>query len=322
MFSFIESPWLRSGELASHHDDIERFWAHEVRHHVLTTQDGFTVTAAEVSPEGALGNLVIIPGRGETEHKYAELLYCLSSMKIRAAVLFPRGQGLSSRLLADDQKCHMESFADVTADLQFLIDSLKFDDYAMLAFSLGGLEALDFIYKTEHLPSALALIVPFLWPATHMSPQLLKSVVGVLGALPLARTRYTPYGKAYKRIPFAENHHSHDEVRYNRYHDYYAAHPELTIGSPTWGFVRQTTMKQTELFRMKRQLPVRILCMNAELDRVVSPQAAREFFNMHRTDALVPIITTIKNAFHDVLNEKDEIRNPALTQALNFLKEN
>lgn len=322
MFSFLESPWLRSDELEARHDEIERFWSHEVHHHVLKTPDGITVTAAEVSPEGALGNLVIIPGRGETEHKYAELFYCLSKMKIRTAVLFPRGQGLSARLLGDAQKCHMGRFADVTDDLQFLIDSLKFYDYAMLAFSLGGLEALDFIYKTEHRPSALALIVPFLWPATHMSPRLLKGVVGILGALPVVRTCYTPYGKAYRRVPFAENHHSHDEVRYNRYHDYYAAHPELTIGSPTWGFVRQTTLKQTELFRMEHELPVRTLCMNAELDRVVSPDAAREFFNMHRTDALVPIITTIKNAFHDVLNEKDEIRNPALTQALNFLKEN
>lgn len=322
MFSFKEIPWLRSEELAARDAEIERFWEREVIHHRLKTADGLSVTAAEIRPEGALGSLVLIPGRGETEHKYAELFFDLARMRIRAAVLFPRGQGLSDRLLADPQKCHMDDFAAVTGDLEFLIESLGFDDYAMLAFSLGGLEALDLIFKTRNLPSRLALIAPFLWPAMHLNPTLLKIAVGVLGAIPGARNAYTPYGNVYRRVPFAQNHHSHDEARYTRYHDYYAEHPKLTIGSPTWSFVRQTTFKQLELMRLERELPLKVLCMNCALDQVVSPQAAREFFNLHLNDAASPIITTLDNAFHDVLNERDEIRNPALTRALNFFKGN
>lgn len=320
MFDFTDAKWVHEDELTMLDPEIERCWDERVLHHCINTPGGLRITAAEIRPKDFLGQLVIIPGRGETAHKYAELFYSLERMQIRAAVIFPRGQGLSDRLLPDRQKCHMACFDDTLSDIAALIAHLGFDDFGMLAFSLGGLEALSYVYECRQRPSALALIAPFLWPANQVSPMLLRGVVGLLGHLPLCKTSFTPYGNIYRRIPFEENHHSHSQIRYARYHDYYTAHPELTIGSPTWGFVAETTSRQVRLHHSRTPLPVPVFCMNCELDRVVSRKASESFFNAHMRDKLAPEVITIKHAFHDVLNERDEIRNPALTQALNFLK--
>lgn len=322
MFDFKEASWLKAEDLPNLSNEIERCWNERVIHHKFLTNDGLSITAAEIRPLHFSAQLVIIPGRGETAHKYAEIFYSFERMGIRAAVLFPRGQGLSDRLLPDRQKCHIVCFNQILSDLNTLITQLKFDEFGMLAFSLGGLEAISYVYEYTQRPQALVLLAPFFWPANKIHPVILRCVVGVLGHLPRFKTSFTPYGQGYHRIDFESNYHSHCKIRYQRYHDYYANHSDLTIGSPTWGFVAQTTAQQVRLRRLVSELPVKTLFMNSEFDQVVAPSAVEDFCKRHEHDKLTPELITIKQAFHDVLNEKDEIRNPALTQAMKFLKDN
>ena len=313
------STWPSANDFASKYEEIECFWNEKVKILTFDRGDGVKIRAAIAEPHYFHTTIAVIPGRGETAHKYAEFLYCTYKTGIKVAVLFARGQGIADRLLKDHQKCHIIDFSDETKDIDYMINKLNLNNFGLLAFSLGGLLALDLIFSTKKLPLKVALITPFLWPHTKLAPWLLKSLAGILGSLPFIKDSFTPYGKEYKQVPFKDNYHSHCQIRYNAYHNYYKKHPELTIGSPTWGFVHQALKKQQSLFRMTSELPVRVLIQTAQFDKVVSTKATERFFSLHSSDHKQPIVLSLPSAYHDVLNESDEIRNTALNRALNFL---
>ena len=303
---------------ASELPQIEAFWRSEVKQHRYETKDGLHLDCAEVVPPGAREQLLIIPGRGETAHKYAEFFYELSALGIRAAVLFVRGQGTSSRLLADPQKCHIGSFADLLSDVRLFASCLGYASYGLLAFSFGCLISLAAMKEGALSPARVCLIAPYLWPNTKYSPWQLR-LIAAAGSLPWLRCRFTPYGKAYRDIPFDQNYHCHCKERYEAYHAYYREHPELTIGAPTFGFLHEATAQQLRLFASDSGLKAPCLFMPAAQDRVVLSSAAAAFCKKHQHDAAKPCLESIEGSWHDVINEVDSIRNPALARALNFI---
>jgi lysophospholipase len=316
--AYIPPRLLAASEFIAKKQEIEAFYDGEVEIRREKTNDGLTVTACDLNPGHPERTLVIIPGRGETEHKYAEFLYSMRGTGTRVCVLFARGQGLSDRLLADPQKCHIRSVRSLSSDISLLIDRLGISNFGLMAFSMGGLITLDWLDGAKNPPARCALIAPYIWPCVKLG-QAAMECVAAIGLLPFVRTMYTPYGAAYRRIPFEENYHSHCRERYEAYHDYYAAHPETLTGSPTFGFVSTATFRQLRLMAGRSQLRSKILFMPAGLDRVVSTPAAVDFYTRHRGDALSPSLEVIGGAFHDVINESDEIRNPALLRALGYI---
>lgn len=314
--------FLTTEEFISSLPQIELFWEEHVKTTYKSVNSSLKIGAVYCEPLKPKQQLVVIPGRGETAHKYAEFLYCMYKANIKTAVLFARGQGIADRLLRDRQKCHIISFDEETADIATLISCLGFSKYGLLAFSLGGLFALDFILGKKYCvnkPNRAALIAPFLWPANHINSALLTVIATIAGSIPVLQTSYTPYGKQYKKIPFEDNYHSHCRERYEAYHDYYNKHPELTIGSPTWGFVKETLLKQIQLNKLHTELPIPLFVQTAQCDQVVSSSATKNFFKKHQYDHFIPIVSSISGAYHDVLNEKDEVRNQSLNKAIDFL---
>lgn len=315
---FIASEEIISSEhLPGYNSAIENFYFEHVQLRQIQSPDGLRLCAALYEPENWSRSLLVIPGRGETAHKYAELIFNLRQKNLRIAVCFARGQGNSQRLLADPHRCHIRSFDELSEDIWTMLKALNFQNFGLLGFSLGGLIGLDFIRKCKLLPHKAAMLVPFLWPAYAVPPVVLYAVVNVLGAIPVIREQYTPYGSDYKRIPFEENHHSHCRLRYEAYHDYYALHPELNIGSPTWSFVREALRTQKMLYHTMAELPVPFYCRCAGVDKVVSTARARLFFSTRKGCSCD--FGIIDDAWHDILNESDCYRTPALCGALNFL---
>lgn len=76
---------------------------------------------------------------------------------------------------------------------------------------------------------------------------------------------------------------------------------------------------QRKLMSSKLKFDFPVMCLSSELDKVVSTQDAETFFTAHRDDPVPPVFETIQGAFHDVLNEADEFRNPCLSKILDFL---
>lgn len=266
--------------------------------------------------------LVIVPGRAENEHKYAELLYNLRNSGLRVVVCFVRGQGQSSNVIYGSTKCHVEYFANYRHDLETMLNHLNIGpNYKMMGFSLGGLISLDFcFYGTyKYKPKALGLISPFLGVHYPIQPDLLYWTIAGLCLFRSFALAYTPHGKEYKRVPFEENIHSHCMVRYNLYHDYYASHPQQAIAGPSFNFVKCCLRAQRKLREPHIKFNFPVMCLSSVLDKVVDFSLAKKFFESHQNDLVPPIFEPIEGAFHDVLNEKDEFRNPSLEKILNFL---
>lgn len=266
--------------------------------------------------------LVIVPGRAENEHKYAELLYNLRDSGLRVVVCFVRGQGQSSNVIYGSTKCHVEYFANYRHDLETILNYLNIGrNYKMLGFSLGGLICLDFCFFGTYTqkPKALGLISPFLGVSYPVPQSLLYYPIWTLCWLRSFALSYTPHGKEYKRIPFEDNYHSHSKVRYNLYHDYYAEHPQQAIAGPTFNFVKCCMRAQRKLSKDSIKFDFPVMCLSSEKDKVVSTPVAKKFFAAHSGDPFPPVFEVIPGAFHDVLNESDEFRNPVLSKVLNFL---
>lgn len=321
-----QSPWDwpellgREADLEDRAAEIEEFYRDEVSLRRFKTPDGWPVYAAVLRHISPRGQLVILPGRGEIAHKYAEFLYAMQAARIETTVLFTRGQGESRRLLPDRQKCHLTEVDALRRDAEFMLRELDVRRYRLLGFSLGGLVALDLLAHGRLLPERVALAAPFLWPHYPWVPRpWLRLALRLICRLPGCDERYVPGGGPYCRVAFAENHHSHSEWRYRNYHDYYAEHPELTVGAATFGFARQAVQKQDELRRSAGDFRVPIKLVLAGNDLVVDNRAARHFVAAHARDCVPPQCAEVSGAFHDLLNERDDFRLPALTQCLEFL---
>lgn len=318
----IKDAFINTETLKKDREMLEKFYLSNVENLSFTNPEGYELTASRLIVDNPVESLVIIPGRGEIAHKFCELFYSLSKLKVAAVVIFARGQGSSTRVLPDRQKYHIEHFEDYAKDVTFVLDKLYIRDYNLLAFSLGGLISLDILKNQENKPKRVSLIAPYLWPYFNLKKPSLYFFISLLDALPFTRTMYTPHGSEYKKLEFEGNHHSHDPERFNYYHDYFEKHPVYTIGGPTFHFVKEAMKKQLELFKDKFEFTVPVFCQSAGDDKVVSTKEAQRFFEKHANDPVPPKFEVIENAYHDIINESDEFRIKSLTKALDFLFKN
>ncbi len=317
--------------LAINYPKIDAFFENELKQHRIRISDNLFLSVLELpAPKGASGvsladssnTLVIVPGRAETEHKYAELLYALKDKGLRILVCFVRGQGQSSMVLYDSNKCHVERFMHYRQDLENILNYMDVGpNFKLMGFSLGGLISLEFCFNTSYpfKPQAFVGVAPFLGITYPFPPKLLYHALKVLCNIRSFALAYTPHGKEYVRIPFEENFHSHSELRYNLYHDYYDQHPQLALAGPTFKFVKCCLQAQLRLQKIKCRFNFPSLFLGAGADMVVSTKATREFCQLHQDDPVPPRFELIPHAYHDILNEADRYRNPALEKALNFL---
>lgn len=311
-FLFTTDKLMRS------YDIIMDFYDNKVIHHKFDTGTGFTLSALEMRPRISQARLAIIPGRGECEHKYAELLYCLSRERVHTCVCFVRGQGASSGTLPDNKRSYIEDFSLYSNDIEFLLDKLGFtSNYGMMAFSLGGLIALHFTQYHENIPDKLALIAPFIYPYFPVPNFLAKMLISLGNTF--AKKSLVATQTDYQYIAFEENDHTHCKERYEIYHDYFAKHPGIACGGSTYAFVYQCMKAQAQFRQSRNEFRLPILCQYAGEDKVVDSRYTVDLFSRHSKDKYSPQIVGIEGSYHDVLNELDDIRNPSLYRAFKFL---
>lgn len=308
---------LTAAELMQQGACIETFFVHEVTCRRISAPDGMMLCMLCMTPPRVRHRLIIVPGRGECGHKYAELLFSLHGAGIGACVCFVRGQGDSSPTLPGSRRTHVEDFSLYRSDLGRCLAQLDAGPgWGMLGFSLGGLIALDYVMQGARLPDRLALIAPFLHPYLPCGDVPAVWLINLCGRR--RKTALAATQTDYRSIPFARNHHTHCELRYRLYHEHYARHPELAPGGVTYGFLRQSMRTQRRLSRDPRPLPLPVHLQYADLDKVVSSRHAVSYYNAHCLPGSPPP-QALHGSFHDVLNELDDIRNPALNRALEFL---
>jgi lysophospholipase len=262
-------------------------------------------------PANPRGTVVLMPGRTEFLEKYAtEVVGELLARGWAVMSMDWRGQGLSSRMLADRDKGHIDDFATYVADFQFFLEQLVAPAAARpvlaLCHSMGSHLVLRALAENGPGPFAAAMFVS---PMTGLSQEwMLRSLLAVVPRWLGVEERYLPgngpYGAAAKK--FDGNVLTSDERRFRFTEQWFAADRRLTLGGPTIGWGRQAarsmSLLRTPGFLERIDLPA--VVVSAEADTLVDPATHPEVARRMRRGEFV----SVAGSRHEILMETDAIR--------------
>ncbi len=300
--------------------------AHEWR---WRAPDGHEIRAIDwPQPEGkAAGALLFMAGRGDAYEKYLETFEHWRRRGWRVSAVDWRGQAGSGRLGLDEVTGHVEDFALWIEDLaHFWADWVarvgEAGPRVLVGHSMGGHLVLRAAAEAtlRPAPDALILSAPMLDVQPGRVPLrarhwLAKAMVRIgdkrrmawkwsekPGVLPAARQMLL----------------THDDARYADEIWWRQERPELVMGPGSWGWVESALSSITRLGRpgVLEQLDLPVLALAARADRLVSMRA------IEKAAARLPCAELLAfgpESRHEILRERDEVRDRALAAIDDFL---
>ncbi len=266
--------------------------------------------------------LFILPGRSESSLKYAELAYELRGQGFDIIILDHRGQGLSERLNGASDYVHIESFDHYVEDLNEVMEhfcaSKKYRAKHLMAHSMGSAVALRHIQKYG----------PDHWDGVILSSPMLKiksSKIPLFIALWISKF-YLLLGKQFKPIwnrqiqdskrKFSSNNVTHCGHRFTWARKMEEIHPHILSGAPTMQWLYESILVGKKIMKDRTSFKKPILLMQADQDVVVCNQAQNKFAHQIENCRII----RLKECKHEVLQETNAVRNRALVQITQFLK--
>ncbi|MFL5815492.1 MAG: alpha/beta fold hydrolase [Bdellovibrionia bacterium] len=265
--------------------------------------------------------LVVLNGRSEFMHKYAELVYDFRHSGYAIYLMDHRGQGESGRILSESQIGHVKNFRDYVDDLGTFMDQVVMKDgpseVHVLAHSMGATVAT--IYAMEH-PTAFRSMVlsgPMYLPNLGKYSECVALAIGGFMNFIGKGTHLAP-GRTLDewKNPFEVNNVTHSPNRFGYALDLLLAHPDEAIGGPTYRWVQQAIKGGRWIRNNAEKLttPVRILQVGDE--RIVVPQYQNEVCGKAKACE----IQHIDGSKHEILMEIDAYRNRALSLTLDWIE--
>ncbi len=257
------------------------------------------------------GTVVVLPGRSEFIEKYAEVVGELLARGFAVVAIDWRGQGGSSRLLANPRKGHVRHFDEYRADLdatalQVLGPHCPRPWFA-LAHSMGGAIAVDHAARSPGLFDRIVLSAPMLDLYGLRMVRLIRGIAASAALTGLGPV-YIPGGSDHSWMtrPFAGNGLTSDERRFAIFRALARAAPELVLGSPTMGWLHAAfrVMRTIGQRGFLRRVEVPILAVACGDDRVVATPAIERFAATIKNGGCI----VVSDAYHEVLMERDPIR--------------
>jgi lysophospholipase len=279
------------------------------------TNDGYHLRAMSIRVGNAKGTVVILGGRADFIERYFETARDLMDRGFCVASVDLRGQGGSQRLTEKRLRGHVDQFEEYDEDIRAFMTQVVLPDcpppYYVLAHSTGGNLILRAI-RTRNWFKKCVLVAPLIdlnygaWPVRAVRLLTSLAMTARLGWVYLPGRRQTPLG----RKDFAGNPLTKDQRRWNRDSAVLEAAPNLGTGGPTYGWLSATLKSIATLRRLKsaKGLKCPVLIVAAGLDSVVDNEAIRKF---SERVAGVSVIT-IREALHEILLERDEVRSQFL----------
>lgn len=279
----------------------------------LERPDGVRLRHARWDPDGPpRGTVLLLTGRSEFIEKYAELAGDWLARGYRVFGLDWRGQGLSSRLLPDRQKGHIDDYATLVADLDGFVETVVAPAGAgprvLFAHSMGGHVALRYLLDHGDRFAAAVLSAPMLDIITDPFPRLLAELVARLACALGLGAAWAPGQKPYDPAEhrFEGNAVTHDPGRWAVHHAWYRHNPDLIVGGVTYGWLaatfRSAALLRRALARRPPTLPV--LVLSAPDDRFVPAHLHPVLCRRLPNAALVQLA----GAHHEILQEIEPIR--------------
>ncbi|MGK6323246.1 alpha/beta fold hydrolase [Sphingomonas sp. DT-51] len=272
-------------------------------------------------PGSGRGTILFQTGRADVFEKYLEAFAHWHAAGWTVAAFDWRGQGGSGRLCADAAVGHCDDVAPWLSDLaeqwHGWIERLP-APHVIIGHSMGGFLALRALVDGCVRPRAAVLVAPMLGLASPVGAWLggrVARLMGRLGDPARAAWKSERPGRTARQQLLTG-----DADRYADEAWWYDQDPTLRLGPPSWAWL-DAAFAATARLRADpalRRLDVPVLLLVADADRLVDSRAAR------RVAARLPQATLVRfgaSAAHELLRERDAVRDRALAAIDDFLHE-
>lgn len=269
------------------------------------------------------GVIIISPGQSESSLKYSELMYDMKDWGYDIFIIDHRGQGFSERLLEDREKSHVESFYDYVDDFTYFVNSVvqpeKYKKSILLSHSMGGAVASGYLVQFPKTLTKAILSTPMIEINTQfgqLGPSILAEVLDIFNFDKEYSPNQGPYDRNQK---FSDNSVTSSEERFQvkqiLYNDLF---PQLAISGTTVKWVRSALSFTAQLRLTKNVFQIPTLMFQAGKDQWVLPGGQNSI-------CLVNSLANCKmihfsTAQHEILNEKDSIRDLAISKIKEFVE--
>lgn len=310
---------------SSYTQQILPFWQSQVKEGQLKSRDGLNLSYAYAVPENAKATIVLVQGRTEAYIKYAEVFFDLTEQGYAVFMLDHRGQGLSARMLEDPHKGHVELFQQYADDQQQFIANVVQPNsrgpLLLLAHSMGGAVAVQLLSQQPKLFKAAVLSSPMIAPNAEIlfgerDGCGLETAVGWACSDCYAGFVSQPYVDQ----PFEENILMSSQARYQQFRKMFREYPQAQLGGPTWQWLNQACAVSDLMPKMAQQIQVPVLLLQAGADQAVSNDAQVEFCKTLASHCAGGQVQRIEGAKHELLFERDDYRNQAMSKLSQFFE--
>lgn len=271
--------------------------------------------------------LILVPGRIEAGHKYAEFISDALHSGYQVFVLDHRGQGASERLLADPQRGYVEKFSDYVDDLQLFIEGIVQPQCKLpllaVAHSMGGAILTGYLQKRHSGPLKAAIFSSPMWgintsPLPRAIAPGVARVMAQLNRLCSTTAWYLPGQGPYQTKDFVGNDLTQCAERYHWFRSLYQQYPLYQLGGVSWQWLAEA-LTACRLLQHSSAPAIPCFLLQGTDDCVVDN--AQQLLLWQRWQQQRPLFNamTISGARHELLAETDVVRNQWFSAVNQFL---
>jgi lysophospholipase len=271
-----------------------------------------TATFERSEGTNARGACVLLHGQTEFIEKYHEVIDELRGRGFIVATFDWRGQGGSTRALADPLKCHVGDFREYDEDLATFLEQvirpMGVAPPLVLAHSMGAHILLRTLHDRHRAFSAAVLSAPMMAVSTRGQP---KWVAAVATFVMNAAGQSTAWvmgmeGRDPLKMRFEDNLVTSDRKRWAQAQALIAKNPDIRLAGPTWGWLKaaNASMAREMAQGYAQAIATPVLVCGAGKDRICLTLAARDFAGRLPHGSYVEF----EDSEHEILMENDSIR--------------
>lgn len=245
----------------------------------VSAEDGTQLRIALWRASGAVGTILLFPGRTEYVEKYGIAAGQLNSRGYDVLAIDWRGQGLADRLVEPRLSGHVHDFADYQLDVAAMMRAAQDLNlprpFYLIGHSMGGCIGLRTIC-TADVPITAAVFSAPMWGINLSRPMqtLAPLVASVAVKLGLAGRRPPSPGADADPVdePFDNNMLTTDREQFEYMKAQLRAYPDLALGFPTFGWLHEA-FRETRALAALPSPAVPGLSFLGTRERIVSAEA-------------------------------------------------
>ncbi|MGU5680452.1 alpha/beta fold hydrolase [Aeromonas allosaccharophila] len=299
------------------------FWRQHAVEGEFKGKDGVTIRYAALRQAKVDRAILIVNGRVESYLKYQELAWDLWRQGYSLYLIDHRGQGMSGRMLDNPQKGYVDQFDDYVVDLKQFHDQVIMADQPaklfLLAHSMGGAISARYLERWPDDIKAAVLSSPMMGINLGGLPKwLAKGLAATLGTVGgwIGEPPYGPGQGPYQDDGFADNGLTHSHSRYQAFRQLYEQYPQIKLGGATAHWIYQGITGADAVIAEAGAIKTPLLVLQAGDDKIVDNAAQDRFCTLAKCEGGKPL--RIEGAWHELLMETDDKRQPALTAMAEF----